>query len=52
MYCDVLVQLLIRYSTFVGYWRKKWEYYGTVYQLFIVSRRHMTQSGKKYCKIF
>jgi hypothetical protein len=26
---------VIRYSAFTGYWRKKWEYNGTVDQLFI-----------------
>jgi hypothetical protein len=28
-------QLLIRFSAFVRYWRKKWEYNETVHQLFI-----------------
>jgi hypothetical protein len=32
---DVIDQLLIRYSAFVRYCRKKWEYNGTVHQLFI-----------------
>jgi hypothetical protein len=32
---DVLHQLVIRYSVFVIYWRKKWEYKGTVRQLLI-----------------
>jgi hypothetical protein len=32
---DVIAQLLIRYSAFVRYWRKKREYNGTVPQLFI-----------------
>jgi hypothetical protein len=32
---DVTDQLLIRFSAFVGYWRKKWEYNETVHQLFI-----------------
>jgi hypothetical protein len=29
---DVTDQLLIRFSAFVRYWRKKWEYNETVYQ--------------------
>jgi hypothetical protein len=32
---DITDQLLIRFSAFVRYWRKKWEYNGTVHQLFI-----------------
>jgi hypothetical protein len=32
---DVTDQLLIRFSAFVRYWRKKWEYNETVHQLFI-----------------
>jgi hypothetical protein len=32
---DVTGQLLIRFSAFVRYWRKKWEYNETVHQLFI-----------------
>jgi hypothetical protein len=32
---DVTDQLLIRFSTFVRYWRKKWEYNETVHRLFI-----------------
>jgi hypothetical protein len=32
---DVTVQLLIRFSAFVRYWRKKWEYSETIHQLFI-----------------
>jgi hypothetical protein len=28
-------QLLIRFSAFVRYWRKKWEYNETVHQLFL-----------------
>jgi hypothetical protein len=32
---DVIVQLLIKYFAFVRYRRKKWEYNGTVHQLFI-----------------
>jgi hypothetical protein len=31
---DVIDQLLIRFSAFVRYWRKKWEYKETVFQLF------------------
>jgi hypothetical protein len=32
---DVTDQLLIRFSAFVRYWRKKWEYNETVHHLFI-----------------
>lgn len=32
---DIVNQLLIRYSAFYRYWRKKWEYTGTVHQIFI-----------------
>jgi hypothetical protein len=32
---DVTDQLLIRFSAFVRYWRKKWEYIETVHQIFI-----------------
>jgi hypothetical protein len=32
---DVANQLLIRFSAFFTYWRKKWEYNETVHQLFI-----------------
>jgi hypothetical protein len=32
---NVIHQLLIRFSAFVRYWRKKWEYNETVHQLFI-----------------
>jgi hypothetical protein len=32
---DITEQLLIRFSAFVRYWRKKWEYNETVHQLFI-----------------
>jgi hypothetical protein len=32
---DVIDQLLIRFSAFVRYWRKKWEYSDTLHQLFI-----------------
>jgi hypothetical protein len=32
---NVTDQLLIRFSSFVRYWRKKWEYNETVHQLFI-----------------
>jgi hypothetical protein len=28
-------QLLIRFSAFVRYWRKKWEYNETIHQLFL-----------------
>jgi hypothetical protein len=33
--CDETEHLLIRFSAFVRYWRKKWEYNETVHQLFI-----------------
>jgi hypothetical protein len=32
---NVTDQLLIKFFAFVRYWRKKWEYSETVYQLFI-----------------
>jgi hypothetical protein len=32
---NITDQLLIRFSAFVRYWKKKWEYKETVYQLFI-----------------
>jgi hypothetical protein len=32
---DATHQLLIRFSAFIRYWRKKWEYNETVHQLFI-----------------
>jgi hypothetical protein len=32
---DVTDQILIRFSAFVRYWKKKWEYNETVHQLFI-----------------
>jgi hypothetical protein len=31
---NIINQLLITYSVFIIYWRKKWEYNGTVHQLF------------------
>jgi hypothetical protein len=32
---DVIDQLMIKFSAFARYWRKKWEYYETVHQLLI-----------------
>jgi hypothetical protein len=32
---DITDQLLIKFSAFVRYWKKKWEYNETVQQLFI-----------------
>jgi len=32
---DIIGQLLIRYSSFVKYWKQKWEYNGTLPHLFI-----------------
>jgi hypothetical protein len=32
---DVIDQRLIRFSISVTYWRERWEYNGTVHQLFI-----------------
>jgi hypothetical protein len=32
---DIIDQLLIRFSAFIRYWIKKWEYNETVHQLFI-----------------
>jgi hypothetical protein len=36
---DVIDQLLIRFSAFARYWRKKWEYSETAHQLFIVFKK-------------
>jgi hypothetical protein len=36
---DITDQLLIRFSAFVGYWRKKWEYNETARQLSIDSKK-------------
>jgi hypothetical protein len=36
---DVADQLLIRFSTFFRYWRKKWEFNETVHRLFIDFRK-------------
>jgi hypothetical protein len=36
---DITEQLLIRFSAFVRYWRKKWENNETVHQLFINSKK-------------
>jgi hypothetical protein len=36
---DIIDQLLIRFSASIRYWRKKWEYNETVYQLFIDFQR-------------
>jgi hypothetical protein len=45
-YFDLIDQLLFRYSLFVTYW-KKWEYNGTVHQLFIqFEKTYGTVRGK------
>jgi hypothetical protein len=49
---DVRDQLLIRFSAFVRYWRKKWEYGETVHQLFIYFKKVCDTVRKKYCRIF
>jgi hypothetical protein len=36
---DAIAWLLIGYSAFVGQWRKKWKYNGTVHELFIDSEK-------------
>ena len=42
---DATVQLLILYSAFVTYVRKKWEYNEAAHQLFIDSRKLMIKLG-------
>jgi len=42
---------LIKHSTFIRYWRKTWEYNGTVRKLFIDLKK-ACDSGEKYCTIF
>jgi hypothetical protein len=32
---NIIDQLVITYFAFIRYWRKKWQYNGTVHQLFI-----------------
>jgi hypothetical protein len=44
---DVTEQLLIRFSAFVIYWRKKWEYNETVHQLLINFKKPMIQLEEK-----
>jgi hypothetical protein len=36
---DVTYQILIRFSAFIRYFRKKWEYNDTVHQLFIYFKK-------------
>jgi hypothetical protein len=48
---DVTNQLLIRYSVFVML-EIKWDYTGTIHQMFLIMRRSMTQSGEKYSTFF
>jgi hypothetical protein len=48
---DVIYQILIRYSAFVRFWRKKWECNGTVHQVFVDSKDHVS-GEEKYCTIF
>jgi hypothetical protein len=44
---DVTDQLLIRFSAFVRYWKKMWEYNGTVYQLFIDFKKAYDSVGRQ-----
>jgi hypothetical protein len=44
---DVTDQLLIRFSAFVRYWRKNWEYNVTVYQLFIEFKKAYDSERKE-----
>jgi len=46
-------QLLIRYSAFIRCWRKKWEYDGTLFHLFIVLKKARDSvKGQVFYKIF
>jgi hypothetical protein len=45
-------QLLIRFSAFVRYWRKKWEYNETVYQLFIYFKKAYDSVRREVLSIF
>jgi hypothetical protein len=45
-------QLIIIYSAFIKYSRKKWEYNEAVHQLFIDSRKPMIQLGGRSYIIF
>jgi sorting nexin-29 len=44
---DVIDQLLIRFSAFIRYWRKKWEYNETVHQPFIDFKKAYNSVRKK-----
>jgi hypothetical protein len=44
-------QLLSRYSVFVTYWREKWDYSGTLYQLFIDSEKAYDSVNIEVCTI-
>jgi hypothetical protein len=49
---DVTDQLLVRFSAFARYWRKRWEYNETVHQLFIDFKKAYNSVTVKYCTIF
>jgi hypothetical protein len=43
---DVIGQRLIRFSISIRYWRKKWEYNGTAYELFIDFKKAYYSVGR------
>jgi len=45
---DATDELLIRYSAFIRYWRKKWECNRTVHQLYKDFKKAY-DAGGKYC---
>ena len=45
-------QLLIVYSAFVKYFRKKWEYNEAVHQLFIDFKKAYDAVGREVCVVF
>jgi hypothetical protein len=49
---DVTDQLLIRFSAFVRYWRKNWEYNETVHQLFIDFKKAYDSVRREVCTKF
>ena len=48
---DAIGQLLIIYSVFVKYWKKKWEYNEAVHQLFIDFKKAYDSVRKGSCII-
>jgi hypothetical protein len=46
---DVVNQLLIRFSSFIRYWRKKWEYNGIVLPLFIDLQKVCDSVRREIC---